>query len=494
LEPLNRSSSEYNLTRLSYSSTRVHNGRMYPVREAAVAGRFYPGEANELRQSIAELLAGAATDAPCPKALVAPHAGYIYSGPVAAQAYARVRNGAQHIRRVILLGPSHQLGFNGIATSGAECYATPLGSVVLDREAIDAVEKLPCVQRLDQAHAGEHALEVQLPFLQTCLSDFTLVPLVVGNASAEDVATVLATLWGGPETLVVVSSDLSHFLDYDHARERDAQTSKLIEARSTSIEGNQACGCRPLNGLLQLLRQRDLEIHTIALNNSGDTAGDKARVVGYGAYVVQENRTKAGIAEDNDTADLDSSLDAEHRKQLLDVAHAAIVHGLEGRGELAVSPHDYASALQQRYATFVTLHRNSRLRGCIGKLEASLTLVEDVAHNAAAAAFRDPRFQPLSRAEYPDLELHISVLSAARRVATSSREELVQILRPGVHGLILQQGPHHATYLPSVWEQLPDPEQFIGELRHKAGLPREGWSDRLQASVYTSCEFSQDCS
>jgi AmmeMemoRadiSam system protein B len=262
---------------------------MSAVRQAAVAGQFYPGNAAQLKQVVDELLQQAATDAPCPKALVAPHAGYIYSGPIAAQAYARVGNGARQISRVVLLGPSHRVGFSGIATSSAEFYVSPLGQVPLDLAATRDISRLPQVTLLDAAHAEEHSLEVHLPFLQRCLDHFSLVPLVVGQADPADVAQVLDALWGGPETLIVVSSDLSHFLRYEDARKQDAATSQLIEARNTRISGEQACGCKPLNGLLQVLRQRQLDIYTLAVNNSGDTAGDKARVVGYGAYLVEQN-------------------------------------------------------------------------------------------------------------------------------------------------------------------------------------------------------------
>ncbi len=261
---------------------------MTAVRDAAVAGQFYAGDATRLAADVDALLRGAATDAPCPKAVVAPHAGYVYSGPVAARAYARIANGADRIERVILLGPSHRVGFAGIATSKADFFATPLGRIPLDRDAIDEIGHLPGVGALDAAHAQEHSLEVHLPFLQRCLQHFTLVPLVVGQAEPEAVARVIEALWGGPETLIIISSDLSHFLSYDQARERDAQTSRLIESRHTDISGEQACGCRPLNGLLQLLKERDLHIRTLAQNNSGDTAGDKSRVVGYGAYLVEE--------------------------------------------------------------------------------------------------------------------------------------------------------------------------------------------------------------
>lgn len=463
---------------------------MDAVREAAVAGQFYPGKAAQLKHVVDNLLQEVATDAPCPKAVVAPHAGYIYSGPIAAQAYARVGNGAQQISRVILLGPSHRVGFSGIATSSAEFYVSPLGRVPLDLAATREINRLPGVAVLDEAHAREHSLEVHLPFLQRCLQSFSLVPLVVGQAEAADVARVLDTLWGGPETLIVVSSDLSHFLRYPEAQKQDAETSRLIEARHTHISGEQACGCRPLNGLLQVLRQRDLNISTLAVNNSGDTAGDKERVVGYGAYVVEAPvaRKPAGVADES--AAESSSLNTSQRQQLLHLARNTILRRLRGERELQVPLEQYHPELQRQMASFVTLNRHGKLRGCVGNLAASRALVEDVAHNAAAAAFKDPRFEPVTLTEYAELELHISVLSEPRRLPVTSRQDLLERLRPGVDGVILQQGGHRATYLPSVWEQLSDPEQFVSELRRKAGLPREGWSAEMQVSIYTTCEFS----
>lgn len=255
---------------------------MSTVRPPAVAGQFYPGKAAELKHAVDSFLSDEATKAPCPKAIVAPHAGYVYSGGTAAKAYARVRNGANTISRVILVGPAHRVGFRGMALSGADFYSTPLGQVPIDKAGIEKIRSLPSVVNLDQAHAEEHSLEVHLPFLQRCLNAFTLVPIVVGQCQSTDVARVLEALWGGPETLIVISSDLSHFLPYGEAQTKDAGTSNKILQRDTDLTGDQACGCNPINGLLQVLRDKNLDINELAVINSGDTASDKARVVGYG--------------------------------------------------------------------------------------------------------------------------------------------------------------------------------------------------------------------
>jgi AmmeMemoRadiSam system protein B len=265
---------------------------MTKARHAAVAGMFYPRDPGELGDTVRALLAGAAAQQPSnetlavPKVLIAPHAGYAYSGPIAASAFARLETLAQPVRRVVLLGPSHHLAFRGIALAGAETFLTPLGAVAVDSAAEEAIRGFDWVFELEAAHSQEHSLEVELPFLQQALDgDFALVPLVVGDASAEEVAQVLDRLWGSEETLIVVSSDLSHFLDYETARRVDAETAELIcSLASTSIEPARACGCRCINGLIVTAKRRSLEAELFDLRNSGDTSGDRRRVVGYGAW------------------------------------------------------------------------------------------------------------------------------------------------------------------------------------------------------------------
>jgi AmmeMemoRadiSam system protein B len=259
---------------------------MSTTRPPAVAGLFYPDDAGQLREQVRGFLRGAAGSGPAPKAIIAPHAGYVYSGPVAASAYALLAGARETIRRVLLIGPSHRVGFKGIAAASADFYSTPLGDVPVDRKALEKILDLPWVRVFDQAHALEHSLEVHLPFLQVALGAFELVPLVAGEATADEVAEVLERLWGGPETLVVVSSDLSHYHDYATARNLDRATSAAIEElRPEAIGFDHACGRVPVAGLLRLARSRGLQVRTVDLRNSGDTAGGRDRVVGYGAYV-----------------------------------------------------------------------------------------------------------------------------------------------------------------------------------------------------------------
>lgn len=258
------------------------------IRPPAVAGAFYPGQAQALAHEITALLADAGTTArqaaTAPKALIVPHAGYLYSGAMAAKAYALLAPARQMIRRVILLGPVHRVPVRGLALPGVDTFATPLGNIDLDADAIGRLAPLPQVVVSSAAHALEHSLEVQLPFLQSVLDDFKLVPLAVGDATPTEVAQVLETLWGGPETLIVISSDLSHFLPYHDAQVTDHATVQRILDMHSPLTHEQACGGTPINGLLLAARRHQLQPELLGVCNSGDTAGSKGRVVGYASF------------------------------------------------------------------------------------------------------------------------------------------------------------------------------------------------------------------
>ena len=259
------------------------------VRKPAVAGRFYPADESTLSRAVEEMLGEvpeSGTAVSPPKALIAPHAGYVYSGPVAASVYARLRPFREQFRKVVLLGPAHRHPFRGLAASSATAFETPLGRVPMDSEGLARALELPQVQLLDQAHEGEHSLEVHLPFLQVVLEDFRVLPLVVGEALPEEVAHLLRELWGGEETLVVISSDMSHFLSYERAGRLDEVTALAIEGlRPGDIHHDQACGRIPMGGLLLRAREEELVVERVDLRNSGDTAGSRDQVVGYGSFI-----------------------------------------------------------------------------------------------------------------------------------------------------------------------------------------------------------------
>ncbi len=470
------------------------------VREAAVAGLFYPADGHELDGVVRDLLRNAAPQpgaaapgAPraVPKAIIVPHAGYVYSGPIAAAAYARLAPIAARIRRVVLIGPCHRVPLRGLAVPSAEAFVTPLGAVPVDRGACDVLLALPCVRVFDATHAPEHALEVQLPFLQTVLGDFAIVPLVVGDASADEVAQVLDRVWGGDETLIVVSSDLSHYLDDATAKRRDAATCRAIESLDASAIGDdQACGRVPVRGLLRLARARGLAVTTLDLRTSGDTAGDRRRVVGYGAWAFSEppgsDRGSGAGGETEDFGAASERLLRAHGQTLLGIAAGSIDHGLAHGKPLAVDVGRFPEVLTGHGAAFVTLTLGEALRGCIGSPEAHRPLVEDVSANAFAAAFRDPRFPKLTAAERTGLTISLSVLSPPQPLVAASEAELLASLTPGQDGLIIASQGRRALFLPQVWKTLPIPQQFLIQLKLKAGLAAGHWADDFRAWRFVS--------
>lgn len=446
---------------------------MISVRPAAVAGMFYPRDAKALAAEVEDLLGGVEELAPrlgFPKAVVVPHAGYIYSGAVAARAYDELTPARGIVRRVVLLGPVHRVPVRGLAAPSAEAFETPLGRIPIDQEALRTLQDLPQVVRSDPAHAMEHSLEVQLPFLQKVLREFALVPFAVGMASVQEVAQVLERLWGGPETLIVISTDLSHYHPYEQARAIDGATLCRIVAHASDIDHDQACGATPLNGLLSFAKKRNIPVRLLAACNSGDTAGGKDQVVGYSSFALYEG---GEVCSD------------EAGKTLLAIARGAIEQSLFQEGPVAFN----ATWLQQAGASFVTLTKNDALRGCIGSLEATRPLAADVAQNALGAAFRDPRFPELTAAEWPQCKLEVSLLSTAKPVRFADEADLLAQLRPGEDGLILEADGRRATFLPQVWESVPDKRAFLNELLRKGGLPAETRLTRCKISRYRVVKF-----
>lgn len=430
---------------------------MAAVRPAAVAGMFYPGDRAELAREITGML-DATREAPLapglPKGLIVPHAGYIYSGPVAANAYALLRPGAGIVRRVVLLGPCHRVAVRGLALPAAAAFETPLGRIEIDEAAVALLRGLRQVGVNAATHVHEHSLEVQLPFLQEVLGSFKLVPFVVGDATVAEVAEVLNALWGGPETLIVISSDLSHYHSYHEARAIDGRTVQAMLDYRTDIDHMQACGATPVTGFLAAAKASGLQAELLDVRNSGDTAGGRDRVVGYASLAFWQAR---------------SQYDEVHGRTLISLARAGLAQAVGG-STVAIPDEPW---LKERRGSFVTLTQEEHLRGCIGTLEPSRSLGEDVVANAAAAALSDRRFTPLAANELGSVAVEVSVLSSPTRVHFEHERELWETLRPGVDGVILDCDSARATYLPQVWEQLPGPRLFLTALMKKAELPAD---------------------
>lgn len=533
------------------------------IRPPAVAGSFYPADRITLKQLInhqldysREVLQQLEPTLPAgvPKAVIVPHAGYVYSGTAAALAYALLERGRGSVTRAVIVGPTHRVAVRGVACSTAAAFETPLGTVPVDiaaerkalglsvneplRSGTHARPGAPAPAMIVNAptHAQEHAVEVQIPFLQTVLGpDLTIVPLNAGDATPQEVGDVLRALWGGPETVIVISSDLSHYHPHEVARALDDQTIADIAALHLPIHPRRACGAYPINGLLDVLKGRkDMRLFELGCSTSGDDgvvalAGQPRPamrdadepVVGYVSFAAWESKPEADALAGAD--DLGTSGTPSHGEVLLKLARAAIRERLHIEHPTAADSTASILAanpwLNEPGACFVTLTEGGRLRGCIGSLVAHRSLGKDVAEHAVDAATRDPRFTPVTAAEYPLLNVEVSVLGEPEPITVNScdadsrgtgsktatlaslqsgpqtdavkrdgsnverpvrsRTELEEVLRPGKDGLILaDRRGRSATFLPQVWDELPDPHDFVAHLLAKAGIrPSYDWTD-----------------
>lgn len=532
------------------------------IRPPAVAGSFYPADRTTLKQLInhqldysREVLQQLEPTLPAgvPKAVIVPHAGYVYSGTAAALAYALLERGRGSVTRAVIVGPTHRVAVRGVACSTAAAFETPLGTVPVDIAAerkalgLSVNEPLrsgtharpgasaPAMIVNGPTHAQEHAVEVQIPFLQTVLGpDLTIVPLNAGDATPQEAGDVLRALWGGPETVIVISSDLSHYHPHEVARALDDQTIADIAALHLPIHPRRACGAYPINGLLDVLKGRkDMKFFELGCSTSGDDgvvalAGQPRPamrdadepVVGYVSFAAWESKPEADAPAGAD--DLGESGTA-HGDVLLKLARAAIRERLHIEHPTAADSTASILAanpwLNESGACFVTLTEGGRLRGCIGSLAAHRSLGKDIAAHAVDAATRDPRFNPVTAAEYPLLNVEISVLGEPEPITVNScdadsrdtgsktatlaslqsgpqtdavkrdgsnverpvrsRTELEEVLRPGKDGLILaDRRGCSATFLPQVWDELPNPHDFVAHLLAKAGIrPSYDWND-----------------
>jgi AmmeMemoRadiSam system protein A len=469
------------------------------VREPAVAGLFYPKDPAELSKMIDACLVGAKVEPPAGelKAFICPHAGYPYSGPVAAFAY-RLLAGHDYAT-VVVLGPSHYADLRAASVTNADLFRTPLGDVPVSAKA-RALAQLrpfalepPClVQRPDwwrqssrpapaedTADTWEHSVEVEVPFLQRTLKSFELVPVVCGEIDEEKAAGALLQILDD-RTLIVASSDLSHYYSYATARDLDQHTVEAIcRLDPNAISDGDACGHTPIRTLLYVARQRGWQARLLDCRNSGDITGDKSRVVGYAAiaFYAPASASVTAPAAKPIAAPASALFTAANRRYLLDLARKTVQEAAT-TGQL---PEVSADGLTPKFTAakgcFVTLTKRGELRGCIGYILPQGPLYRAVVENARNAAIRDPRFPAVRPGEVSQLEIEISVLTKPLPLFFSSPEDLLHQLRPGVDGVVLQIGNRSATYLPQVWEQIPDKVDFLNNLSEKAGCESSAWRE-----------------
>ena len=449
------------------------------------AGKFYPSNRSELEQMIASLTQKATqTTVKIPpnkqlKAIILPHAGYIYSGFTAA--HASLVLGKNQFNKVILLGPDHRIGFPNCAISNVKGYQTPLGLISLHQDTRQLLKKTNLFQYIQRTHEIEHSLEVILPFLQYYLKEFELVPIVVGHPTeVKGIADTIEPLLDS-DTLLVVSSDLSHFLPYSAAVARDNETIELIlneKPKKLINRENCACGKVPILLLMEIAHRRKWQPVLLHYSNSGDTAGDRSKVVGYSA-----------IAYFGET-----SLSQKQGQVLVKLARKTIMEQL-GQKMPPEQSRQLADALKDRFftkhcGTFVTLKIDGRLRGCIGSLTAKESIHSGIMHNALNAAFADPRFPPLTSDEFDHVDIEISVLTQPRPLEYTDYSDLLAKLRVNIDGVIIRKGRAVATFLPQVWRQLAEPEIFLSRLCSKAGLSANSWKNtKLEVLTYQAQYF-----
>jgi AmmeMemoRadiSam system protein B/AmmeMemoRadiSam system protein A len=451
------------------------------VRLPAVAGSFYPSDEKELRTMVQTYLrqAGGVRVKGKIHGLVAPHAGYIYSGIVAAAGYKQINPA---LSTVIIIAPSHRIAFQGASIPDVSAYRTPLGDVPLAK-AVTELRKQPGITYLARAHTAEHSLEVQLPFLQEVLGRFDLIPLVVGDIDPQSLADTLLP-YINENTLVVASTDLSHYYPYKKAVSMDSICTKAISSLDFDAMRNcEACGKMPVLTLMHIARAKGWNGVTIDYKNSGDTGGLKNRVVGY-----------AGIAFTGGlkmTTNQDQGLPAIEREFLLKLARSTITARLKDQ-QFTINPEEVPQGLKEKRGSFVTLHIGKSLRGCIGTILPVDPLYESIHKNALNAAFRDPRFPPLTLDELDKVHLEISVLTVPKEISFTDGEDLKRQLKPNVHGVILSQEGRSSTFLPQVWEQLPDKEEFLEHLCLKGWMSRTCWKDpKTKVEVYEAEVFAE---
>ncbi|MCL2183754.1 MAG: AmmeMemoRadiSam system protein B [Chitinispirillia bacterium] len=449
------------------------------IRKPAVAGQFYPSSAKTLRDDVNKYLAAEKTNPPLQNAniLIAPHAGYVFSAPVAAKAYTRI---PRNTKTVFLIGPSHHKWFEGIHVTDAGYYETPLGKTAVNKEIIAKLSKHPLALTAQGAEEKEHCLEVHLPFLQVLLDNFTIVPIITGKVSAKAAAEMLMPLIDD-KTAVIASSDLSHFLNQDQARSTDDATVSTILSGSAGgfMDG---CGETAMRTVMHIAAEKGLAAELLDARTSFETApqhGGPGRVVGYAAVAFVKKEANDGSADD---------FSPQEKEHMLKLARKTLENAVNGKSA-GVPPPDFPK-LTQYYGCFVTLKSFGQLRGCIGNIEPVRPLYKSVIENAVNAAFHDPRFPKVKASELGDIVVEVSVLTKPAQLKFTSPDDLLSKLIPFEHGVILKFGSRQSTFLPQVWEQLPHKLIFLEQLSMKAGMGKDEWK-KADVWVYRAVHFSE---
>ena len=443
---------------------------MAKVKTPSVAGMFYPADKEELKNLI-ESFKTKETSTPT-RAVIVPHAGLIYSGKLA---YKGIFQLSKEIKTIFIIAPAHRQYFDGIATISHDIYQTPLGEIEINRDIIAELEKENLIQVYDEGFADEHSAEIQIPLIQSIFENVKIVPLLVCDADYKGVSKIIEKYYPDKNNGFVISSDLSHFLDDNTARKIDEMTASIIEnGNYSNLRSENACGYIGIQGLSDFASKNNFSLIRLGMYNSSTTTKDKARVVGYGSWLLYEGAKNQYIKEN-------------YSNTLIELSRAVL--------KTAFSPENirlsYPQVLNEEGACFVTLEKQGALRGCIGSIIAHRTLLKDLIENTKNAAFSDPRFTPLKEEELNEIDISISILSAPKEIDFENEEDLLEKIVPFKDGIIIRDGNYQAVYLPSVWEQIPEKDIFLNSLKMKAGLSPDYFSDNFKAYRFNTAYIKE---
>ena len=438
-------------------------------KKSTISGTFYPSDKEDLKRLIQEFT----IEPPKYKsrAVIVPHAGYKYSGRLAAEGIQHLKSDAKN---VFIFAPSHYERVYGCTVPEYSSFETIFGDIEINAELTEQISKLCDCNISNYAFEKEHSIEVQLPFIKAFLPSAKIVPVLYGCENFKNLCNTLEHFWNDEDNVFLISSDLSHFYPEKEAVKIDNYTAKMIEENYlNNFEQEQACGAVGICGLIEFAKKHNFSLIRIGLTNSAATTGDSSRVVGYGSWFLYEGEKNYYIKK-------------YFSDFVVDICRKSILSGLQ-LGQFNIR--NYDRVFDEFGASFVTLELDGILRGCIGSIIPHKPLLKDLLHNAHAAAFSDPRFPTLTLNEYNKIAIKVSLLSKPERIEFETEEELLDVLKPGIHGLIIRDGNYQSVFLPDVWEQLPDKQVFIEQLKLKAGLPKNYFSENLEAFKFTTTKI-----
>ncbi len=441
---------------------------MKKIKKPSVANEFYSGNPSELSAQILSFENNNYNNSKYKaRAVIVPHAGLVYSGRLAYEGINQLDKG---LKNIFILGPAHKKWFDGIGVTSYDEWETPLGNVEINTEITKELIEKYGANYQDEALAPEHSIEIQIPLIQSVIGNVKIIPVLIANQSTDLITKIIQDYWQDKQNGFIISSDLSHFLTDEEAKKIDLITAQMIEkADFNGVETGQACGIMGIIGLCNFAKQNNFSMIRVDMINSAFVTKDISRVVGYGTWFLFEGEKNEYIKE-------------YYGDFILDLAKTVI----ESSFDKKPSQHRYPQVLDEFGASFVTLEKNGRLRGCIGSLSAYQPLIIDIVHHASDAAFKDPRFQPVSQDEVKDLSIAISLLSHSTAIEFTSEEDLLDKIVPFEDGIIIQDGKLSAVYLPSVWEQLPDKKEFLKSLKIKAGMKPDYFSKTFKAFRFST--------